>query len=34
MVTWNRQFYLDDIDLTAMTDFYSHYIDLGPEFIP
>lgn len=34
MVTWNRQFYLDDIDLTAMTDFYTRYIDKAPEFIP
>ncbi len=34
MVTWNRQFYLDEIDLTAMTNFYTNYIDRGPEFIP
>lgn len=34
MVTWNRQYFLDDLDLIAMTDFYSQYIDMSPELIP
>lgn len=34
MVTWNRQYYLEDIDLAAMTEFYSSYIDKAPELIP
>jgi len=34
LVTWNRQFYLDDLDLVAMTDFYTQYIDMAPEAIP
>jgi len=34
LVSWNRQYYLDDLDLTAMSEYYVNYIDRGPEFIP
>lgn len=33
-VAWDRQLHLDTLDQAALLDFYSRYVDQGPELVP